>query len=77
MTLVDLAYANPDVSDSGVNALAWLANFIESAKSPIALADVEMMKSKLAGYATNRTLAHNANACLRAIAAYRSGSRKQ
>jgi hypothetical protein len=74
--VADLAFRNPDISDAGVNALAWLANFISSKESAISEADLEVLQARLPAYAMNRTLAHNANACRRAIAERRGGSQQ-
>jgi hypothetical protein len=65
--IADLSFKNPDISNAGVNALAWLSNFLRMPQSRISAQELHQFKSQLEQYAENRTLAHNARACLDAL----------
>jgi hypothetical protein len=67
MVLADLAYQHPDVSTMGVNALAWLTNYVHSPELPLDRAEARDLLGRVETYKTNRMLAHNAEACADAL----------
>ena len=68
MRIVELSFENPDISSAGVNALAWLSNFLRIPASHIPAEELDRFRSDLKRYAENRTLSHNARACQDAMA---------
>jgi len=67
MAIAELAYQHPDVSTMGINAIAWLTNYVHSTAYTVDPADAQVLLRHLDAYKNTRTLSHNARACSDAL----------